>query len=347
MKKLRVLSLFDIRENKPRGYDFKEEFRGDPAWLAENEVVWALKKLGHEVRMLGLFDDMRKLVEEVREFKPHVVFNLMEEFAKDAAMVPSVVAVLETLGVRYTGCSPLGLLLCKDKALAKAVLTQHGIPNPAFQIIRKGEAVGKPEKLSYPLVVKPNIEDASYGIAMASVVRSDAEFVERVRFLHKKAGKDALAEEYVAGRELYVSLLGTRRPKILPMREVKFGHMEEASGTPISTYRVKWDKSYRRKWGIKYYYVKDLSAPLVRRVEEVCRAAYRVLEVKGYGRVDLRLTQDGVPCVLEVNPNPNIDPNDEFAESARRGGIAWIPLIESVVADALSQRGQTVLSLSS
>jgi D-alanine-D-alanine ligase len=334
-KGLKVLALFDVSESVERGHDFSEDFKTEN-WKAEGQVVRALKSLGHTVGTLGLHNDLHLLIDEIKEFQPDIVFNLMEEFDNDSSMVPNVVAVLELLKVPYTGASPLGLRLCKDKALTQTVLEKAGVPTPPSQVFEPDKAIRKIGALKYPLVVKPKVDDASYGIHQASVVYDDEALAERVRFIHEKTKEDALVEQYIKGRELYVSVLGTRRLRVFPMREVKFGKLAAGNEEPVASFKVKWDKEYRRKWNITYAYVKDMDEALVRRIEDMCKTAYRSLQLTGYARVDLRLTADNEPCILEVNPNPDIERYEDFSESAKKAGIPYEKLIQSILSDALS-----------
>ena len=334
-KGLRVLALFDVAVPLGRGHDFTNDFKTED-WKTEGQVVRTLKSLGHEVGTLGLHNDLHVLVDEIKEFRPDIVFNLMEEFDSDPAMVPNVVAVLETLKVPYTGATPLGLLLCKDKDLTQSVLAQAGVPTPPSQVFEPDKAVKKTGALKFPLVVKPKVDDASYGIHQASVVYDEKELEERVRFIHEKTKQDALVEQYIKGRELYVSVLGTRRLRVFPMREVKFGKLADDNEEPVASFKVKWDKEYRRKWNITYAHVKDLEDPLVRRIEDMCKTAYRALKLSGYARVDLRLTSDNEPCILEVNPNPHIERREDFAASALKAGFSYEKLIQAIINDALS-----------
>ncbi|MFH2203719.1 MAG: ATP-grasp domain-containing protein [Elusimicrobiota bacterium] len=333
-KSLKVLALFDVGEPVERGHDFSEDFKL-PAWKSEAHVFRGLKSLGHEVRALGLHDDLHQLVDEIKDFRPDVVFNLMEEFNKEASMVPNVVAVLEMLQVPYTGASPMGLRLCKDKALTKTILTQQGISNPPFQVFDRDKIVKKAGGLNYPLVLKPMVDDASYGIHQTSVVYDDEQLAERAKLIHEK-GQDALAEEYVKGRELYVSVLGTKRLRVFPIREVRFGRLADDTAEPVASYKVKWDKSYRRKWNITYGYASDLDEALTARIQDMARAAFRALHLTGYARVDMRLTPDNEPAILEVNPNPYIAKDEDFAQSAKKGGRSWKQLLQAIINEALS-----------
>lgn len=335
MRKLKVLALFDSSVPLPRGHDFQEEFARED-WKSEAHVVEALRALGHETRMLALFDDVRPLLQELEEFKPDVVFNLMEEFARDASRVPNVVSMLGLLGVPCTGAGPLSLRICKDKALTKSILGFHEVPTPAFQVFEQGKAVRRSAQLEYPLVIKPRVDDSSYGISQASVVSSDEALEERVRFVHEKSGQDALAERYIQGRELYASVLGNHRVRVFPLREVVFGSLAE-TGEPIATYKVKWSAAYRKKHGIAFMDAEGLGEPVLRRIEEACRDAYRALQLDGYVRMDLRLTPEGEPYLLEVNPNPFIAKDEEFALSAARAGYPWEKLIGAILQGALKE----------
>ena len=330
---LKVLALFDGDDSRPRGHDFAPEF-ALPAWQCEAQVVAGLRALGHEVRMLVLTDDIAPLAEELDEDRPDVVFNLLEEFHKNPALVPNVVCLLELKGIPYTGSNPLALRLCKDKAMTKIVLTQAGVPNPPFQIFEPGKAVKRQEWLELPVVVKPTLEDASYGIARASVAASDEAFLERVRFLHEKTGQDVIAERYIMGRELYGSLLGNKRLRFFALREVNFGTLG-TSGPAIATFHVKWSEEYRRKWGIEYGFAEGLPESVTRRIEEVCKSAHRALHITGYSRIDLRLDPEGEPMILEVNPNPNLAMDEDFAQAALKTGVSWEKLLQSILDRAL------------
>ena len=189
------------------------------------------------------------------------------------------------------------------------------------------------KRLRYPLIVKPVYEDGSDGIAIASVVSSDAELLERVRFVHDRFQQVAIAEEYIAGRELYVSVLGNARLRVLPAREIRFGDAD-AGGPPIATSRVKWDKAYREKWQIAYGDA-DLDEATFAAVARVCKRTYRILQLQDYGRIDLRVTADNKITILEVNPNPDVAYGDEVAEAARAGGMNYNGLIDAICRLAL------------
>lgn len=345
---LKVLCIFDGDDPRPRGYDFAEEFSSE-IWQSESEIVAGLRELGHEVRMLVLVHDIEILVEEIRENRPDVVFNLLEEFQRDAAKVPHVVCVLELMGIPYTGSTPMALRLCKDKALAKTVLAQAGVSTPAFQVVEYGKPPQRAQGLGFPIIIKPAIEDASYGISEASVVSTDKAFVKRARFLLDKTRQDVIAERYIEGRELYASLIGVEKIKVFPLRGVRFNKREKAlnsgrsgklknPGPAIASYRVKWDTDYRWKWDVEYNFAENLEESVLRGVEETCKAAYRALGITGYSRIDLRLDKDNTPMILEVNPNPNLSTTEDFAHSAKKAGIGWENVLQMILDQAFLAR---------
>jgi len=331
---LRILALFDSGELLPRGHDFRKEFRRDD-WKSERDVARGIRRLGHELRMLALCDDLDPLRQELREFRPHVVFNLLEEFAHEGAKVPVVAAFLGRARVRYTGCGPAVLRLCKDKARVKSLLLRAGVSTPAFQVVKRGSRPRRMSGLEFPLFVKPKAEDASYGIAAAGVVRTARALRERVLAIHR-SGEEALVEPFIAGRELYASVLPGHPPLLLPLREVRFGALPPMKR--VASYKVKWDKLYRRKMGIRYMFAKGWDPAVLRRTERCCLNAFRVLGLDGYVRIDLRVSPDGTPYILEVNPNPYLAKKEDFADSARGAGISWEELIARLIRSAPRKR---------
>ncbi len=299
-------------------------------WRTEYDVLTTLRELGHDVRPLGLRDELRELRLAVNDFRPHIAFNLLEEFAGEAVFDQNVVSYLELLGVPYTGCNPRGLILTRDKALAKKILTYHRIPVPDFAVFRRGRRVRRPRRLVYPLIVKSLIEEASLGIAQASVVHDDASLAERVAFIHDSIGTDAIAESFIDGREVYVGILGNERLHCLPIWELDFSNMPDES-VKIATAKVKWDAAYQKRHGIQSAAAKGFDAATTTRILRRCKRAYRALALNGYGRLDLRVGGDGRVYVIEANPNPQIAYGEDFAESADHAGIAYPQLIQRIV----------------
>jgi D-alanine-D-alanine ligase len=328
-KKLKVLLLFDSPYAKPRGYDFKEEFK-DPDWITEDGVYKALKTLGHEVRLLGLFNDITLLFDAVKENPPDVIFNLADVFNQKTHFDKSIAGVLELLGIPYTGASQESLLICGDKALSKKILRFHRIKVPRFYTFAKGHRIWLPKRLHLPLIVKPLLEEASRGISQASIVDNEESLIERVKFIHESIEMDAIAEEYIDGREFYASVLGTKRIRVLPLREVKFGEFSDDEPR-IATYKAKWDNEYRQKWGIKNVFAGRLINGLDEKISEICKRAYRVLNMDCYARFDIRVTADSRVYIIEANANPCLAREDELAQSAEKGDIPYPKLIQKIL----------------
>ncbi|HUW18395.1 MAG TPA: ATP-grasp domain-containing protein [Sedimentisphaerales bacterium] len=294
----------------------------------EYEVIGALRNLGYKASVLGAGGDIGTLVSSLKGQRPQIVFNLTEEFSGDRRLDKNIAGLLEMLGIPFTGTGPAGLMLCRDKLLCKQLLSLHRIRVPGFVSLAGNRVFRVPKTLRYPLVVKPEFEDGSEGISNASLVGNEAELKERVQFVHERWKQPVIAEEYVEGRELYVSILGNSRLVALPVRECIFDVNGE--GPQIATYRVKWNKEYREKWNIKFGFAK-LDAPIVKRIWRVCRKVYRLLQMHDYGRIDIRLAPDNKVIIIEANSNPDIAYGEEVAEAAEKAGISYEKLIDRIL----------------
>ena len=327
-KKLRVLAL--LYEELVPPEDAKEAEARTSEWKTEYDVVTTLRALGHEVLPLGVAGDLGPIRKAVEEFKPHIAFNLLEAFDEVATWDQNVVAYLELLKVRYTGCNSRGLLLGRDKAIAKKLLSYHRIPVADFAVFRTGRPVRRPKRLAFPLIVKSLTLDASIGISQASVVENDEKLAERVRFIHESIGTDALVESYIEGRELYVGILGNDRLKVLPIWELLFTKMPEEQ-RKIATERLKWSLTYQKKHGIVSGEARDLPNGIASRIQEICKRTYRNLMLSGYARIDLRLTETGGLCVMEANPNPQLARDEDFADAAKAAGLDYGRVIQRIL----------------
>ena len=329
-RKLNITVLVDTSAVPDKDPEFAAE-EHDPT--TEYHVIGTLRELGHNVCVLGAVRDIGKLVERLSESKPDIVFNLTEEFGGDRRLDKNIAGLLEMLGVPFTGAGPSGLMLCRDKQLCKQLLSLHKIRVPDFIAAAPGGALRFSKKLRYPMVVKPAFEDSSEGISRASLVANENELKERVLFVHERWQQPAIAEEYIQGRELYVSLLGNRRLTVLPFRECLFD-AEGDQGPQLATYRVKWSPEYREKWNIRFGFA-ELSGPIVESIARTCRRVYHLLQIRDYGRIDLRLTPDEKVVVLEANANPDLAYGEEVAEAAEKAGISYEKLIEQILRLAL------------
>lgn len=333
-RKLRVLVLMHPDYMPPTNVEGASE-REAFDWKTEYDVLQALRKLGHEGQALGVADELRPIRQAVEAFRPHVVFNLLEEFHGLASFDHHVVSYLTLMRVPFTGCGARGLVLARDKALSKKVLTYHRIPVPAFAVFPRGQRVRMPRHLRFPLIVKSLTEEASLGISQASVVDDAERLTERVRFIHENVGSDAIAETFIEGRELYVSLLGNRRVQVLPVWELSFENLPRGA-LAIATARVKHNPDYQEKRGV-YTEEADLPEGVAERIQRTSRRIYRILELDGYARIDYRLADDGTVYFLEANPNPDIAEREDFASAAAAAGISYQALIDRILHLALAR----------
>jgi D-alanine-D-alanine ligase len=337
MKPLRVLVLLHPDLVPPDSLKGRSEQEINE-WKTEYDVVSTLRALGHEVRPLGVENELKPIRDEIESWKPDVVFNLLEQFHGEAVYDQNVASYLELLRVPYTGCNPRGLVLARGKDLSKKLLIYHRIPLPPFAVFPMRRKVRRPPRLGLPLIVKSLSEDASYGISQASVVDSDEKLAERVTFIHERIGTAAIAEQYIEGRELYVGVLGNDRLRVFPIWELDFGSLPQGS-RPIATEKVKHDLEYQQRHSIDVGPAKDLSPQLVATIQKAAKRIYRTLELEGYARIDFRLSADGIPYYIEANPNPEIAKAEEFASAAKHDGIEYPELIQRIVTLGISRAG--------
>lgn len=328
MKKLRVVLLTDkdlVPPEKYEGKDYTEE-----PWRTEYDVKATLLTLGHEVRVLGIERDLSSIEQVYREWQPHIVFNMLEDVYGVIPYDHNVVGFLELLGVAYTGCNPLGLVLSRDKALAKKLLGYHRIRTPPFTVCARGRRLSGVRRLGFPLIVKPLIEDASLGISRQSVVNDEAALGERVTFVHEQFDTDAIVERFIPGREIYVGVLGNQRLEVFPLWELIIERQPE--GAPlVATRQVKWHAAYQKRLGVTTRRAENLAEGLESRIVRMSRRAYRVLNLSGYARLDFRLTEEGEAYLLEANANPQIAFGEDFAESAEHAGLEYPRLIQRII----------------
>jgi D-alanine-D-alanine ligase len=328
VKAVTVLALMDARLVPPE--DVKDIDVQTAEWRMEYDVVSTLRTLGHHVHTLGVGSDLAVIRRAIEEARPDVVFNLLEDFHDVPIYDQNLVSYLELLHVSYTGCNPRGLMLARDKAISKTLLSFHRVRVPDFFVVRTGQAVRRPKRLPFPLIVKSLTKEGSAGIAQSSLVDDDARLAERVRFVHERLGTDAIVEQYVDGRELYVGVLGNYRLQVLPPWEIDFTHLPD-DVPRIATDRVKWSPAYQKKRRISTGLARELPEGVAQRLPHLCKRIYRILQLSGYARIDFRLDAQGRLFVLEANPNPQLARGEDFAASAEHAGISYEALIQRLL----------------
>ena len=339
MSKLKIIVLYDrvlvddteeqaaSSEKSPvtRTLDKKE---------VEEEVADALTKLGHEPMMHEL-DGTPKSLLALARMECDLVFNLTESFAGDDTADFKIAGFLELIGKNYTGSGTHGLMMAQDKALAKKIFQFHGVHTPVFAKSFRGR-LDFSHDLHFPVIVKPAREDGSIGIEFSAVGNSIRELMERIDWLHANFDSPVLIEEYVEGREMYVGVIGNDKPEALPVVELDLSKLPD--GTPrIASAEVKWGKGTKAYRDTKSAIATDLPEEAVAVLQQTAVAAYQALELRDYGRVDMRLQPNGRVAVIEVNPNPWLSSKAEFAMAARKSGRTYPQLVAEIVELAVAR----------
>ncbi len=307
------------------------------------QVESALRTLGHEPTRVAVAGEVEPVIAALRECDPALVFNLAESFDGKSALESNVAALLNLIGLRYTGSSPAGLLMSGDKSLTKQVLGFHGIKTPEFATLYRG-ALEHAGDLRFPLIVKPPQEDASLGITVKSVVRNVRELLGTMDALQREFQSAVLVEEFVDGREFYVAVLGNVNPQPLPVIELDFSAFP-ADRPKVASYEAKWgeggtgasDEAGAEFAGTRSVFPTDLSDELTARMQAVAVESFNALRLRDYGRVDLRVTAEEEIYVIEVNPNCYLEREGEFARAAASAGLAHEALVARLMELALAR----------
>lgn len=304
---------------------------------AREHVEQALKKEGFRTTVCNINGDLKRLIDFLRETHPDLVFNLCEGVWHEAIYEMHVAGIFELLGVPFTGAGALALGSCLHKVRTKEILSYYRIPTARFAMIRSLEELDTNHvEMRFPMIVKPSREDASIGIDNSSVVHDRASLRDQVRYILETHFQPALVEEYIEGRELNVAMVGTEHPLVLPISEIDFSGLP--AGYPrIVTYNAKWVEGTPEYVGTVGTCPAKLDPEAERMVRQFALTAYQVMEVRDYGRVDIRLDAAGRPFVLEVNPNPDISEDAGFARSARTYGWTYSQMVAAIVEHALER----------
>ncbi|HYP00086.1 MAG TPA: hypothetical protein VER76_07835 [Pyrinomonadaceae bacterium] len=295
--------------------------------VGDAPLVNALRRIV-EKAVVGAYTDVSAVSEWLREMRADVVFNLTENVGGDRRKDGHVCALMELLELPYTGTGPAGLVLCRDKAVSKLIAAREGFKTPEFFVTR-ASAPRLPRRLAFPLVVKPQLNDASVGINQASLVRTKEALLKQIAFLEQADIEEIICEEFIAGREMLVGVAGRQ---VMPVRELLIGRGTERAPV-IASYRLKHDKAYQRRWSVRTRFAR-LTPEQERRVKELTLKTSAALELGDYGRLDLKLTPAGEWVFLEANPNPGLYP----FKGSRYGiwsAIDFDKLIEQILLGAL------------
>ncbi len=298
----------------------------------EYQVARALLDRGHDVVLLGAHQSPEEITDVLREKPPDIVFNLAEGFGSKDRFDFILPAALEMEGFPYTGAGPQALMVTRNKAMTKKILGHHDLCVPRFFVVRFGESAPRSKsELFFPAIVKPLRLDASVGISQASVVFDREQLTERISFVHERVGDAAIVEEFIDGRELYVTVVGNgRQAQVLPPVEMIFSEKLSRPEQRIATRTAKWDDDYCEERGIHLEIAKRIPEAALANIRHTCLTAYRALWLRDYARIDLRLDSAGQAWVLEANANPYLSNGHEAAEAARKAGLDYPHFIERI-----------------
>jgi D-alanine-D-alanine ligase len=333
-----------IYNSVPDRYSLTHDIKSEMGILENVNAIHAALFEEYNVSPLAFTGDIIFLMEQLMEIKPDAVFNLFEgtyRISKSEVFIP---IALDLLGIAYTGSTAKTLELCVQKAKTKEILLRRSVPTPRFAVFKPSEEIST--TIPFPLIVKPEHEDASIGISNNSIVHSQSALKTQVEMIWQTYKQPALVEEFIDGREFNVAILGDsdfehqighpNAPRLLPISEISFETMPEDFAR-IVTYKAKWEEE-----SVEYKETKPICpAPIDLKLElELKQIALRVFNAVGcrdYARVDFRVSKEGKPFVIDVNPNPDISPDAGLARSAKAAGLEYPALIRKIVSFALSR----------
>jgi D-alanine-D-alanine ligase len=325
---------------------YNRDFEGaeaDPENKAREDVEHVAKHLvgvlashGFAVTPIGVHDDVSATLGQIRDLAPDAVFNLCESICGDSRFEPLLPMLMEKDGIAFTGSGSLALSLALHKHKSKEILRARGVPTPDAVVAR---GVDEPVALPFPVIVKPSREDASVGIYSESVVSTVAARTARIAHVISQYRQPALVERYIEGREIYVSLLGRlgAEPQVLPFFEIDFSDLPPDRPRIVS-FEGKWVET-----SVEYAGTKPVPCVLPEAqqslVAAAARSAFEALELRDYGRVDIRLNADGIPYVIDINPNCDLSHQaGGFSRAARAAGLTYDDVVLRILDLALSRR---------
>jgi D-alanine-D-alanine ligase len=335
MKRLHIAVVYNAyTENEP---ELPEDRSGTSDLLTMvRNVARNLRRLGHRVTILPLAHDLFRFQRRLRRLQPDVIFNLYDDVVHGALYDMRLAALVRMMGFPLTGSSALALGLTRYKFMTASLLAGAGVPIPPnTAILETVSAVGH-HKWQFPLIVQPSQEHAGIGLDRSSVVHSKKALRAKVREIIVNYRQPALAQRFLPGREFNVGIIGGNRMRVLPLAEVDYTELP-AEIPPIMSYAAKWVETSTEYQKTRVICPADVEPELARRISNVALQAFRAVGGRGYGRVDMRLDEEGNPFVLEVNCNPCIDEGMGLARSAEKAGLSYPKLLQWIVRAALER----------
>jgi D-alanine-D-alanine ligase len=329
-------SIFPIYNGKPAPKDGKINDLSENAFEKDlHKIIGSLQKYFTKVETFAANSNVERTISELNKISPDAIFNFVESIEGVASYEYCIAGIFELLGYQFTGNTPITLGNCLNKERAKNILRSFGIQTPKSQIIKPTDKILKTSfNLKFPVILKLLTEDASIGISELSVVNDYSELTKQLRFLFETYKQDVIAEEYIEGRELNIAILGDQ---ILPISEITFDGLPD-NLPKIITYDSKWIED-----SVYYQHTipscpANIEKSARKNIEAVAIEAYRAMNCRDYARVDIRLSNDGSPYVIEVNPNPDISTDSGFARAALAAGISYGELLYTIANFALTRK---------
>lgn len=328
-----------LRAIDPKELDFTPSYDVHVATDQEEyeAIMKALGSEGFRTKGLNLEEKLSNLMRLATRKPPDVVFNLVEYFHDDSRLEGAIAAFLELCRLPYTGATPFCLSLCRHKGLLKQVLLQNDIATPRYRLLDEPKIPPR-HRLSYPLIVKPSRQDASSGVESQSVVYDYTQLRQQLERIYLEFGAPILVEEFIAGKELHVSVMGNNPAKALPIVEFDFSELYEGH-PPLITYDVKWNPLSLAYHRVHSLCPAQLDKKTDRLVREQAVRAYKAASCRDYARIDMRMGFDGVPYILEINPNPDLTEGVSFMESAEVEGLTFSQTLRRIVEFAMERSG--------
>ena len=290
----------------------------------ENNLV----ELGHPTVRIPFTREISAFIQRMKEEKVELAFNLCETVDENPQFAGHPAALFELLGIPFSGSPSMALMLTTDKVMTKRLLIAKGIRTPNY-LIYNGTEKFNPHALRFPVIVKPRFEDASIGIDQDSIFQDEGELRKGIKEFFNRFGT-LLVEEYIAGREFNISLFGYPSPNVLPVAEIDFSTLTEGI-YPIVGYRAKWDRDSFKYQHTPRKFPQELPHALLKNMESTALESFRLLMLRDYGRVDMRVDGSGRIQVLEVNANPCLSPDAGFVAAAREAEIGYSDLVSGML----------------
>ncbi|MCS7160170.1 MAG: hypothetical protein RMJ19_06835 [Gemmatales bacterium] len=335
MKRLHIALVYNaarlVLPDRPEDRASMRDLRAQIRRLART-----LRKLGHKVTVVALAHDLFRFQRLLKRLRPDVVFNQYDDVVHGAQYEMRVAALVRMMGFAMTGSPALALGLCRFKFMTASLLSGVGIPVPPNTALLETLKAVQEHKWQFPLIVQPSQEHAGIGLERESIVYNKTQLRRRVSYILRQFNQPALVQRFLTGREFNVGLVGGHRLRVLPLAEVDYSQLPP-NIPPIMSYAAKWLENTEEYQKISVICPASVEPALQQEINHIAMRAFRCIGGWGYGRVDVRLDENGRPHILDVNCNPCLDEGIGIARQAERAGISFPELLRLILKAALER----------